>query len=185
MTKEDLEKELARPMGKKSVLKFAAIWAKNPDGITTLIDSTFHKDQTCAFRAAWILENVFELDIELLKQHVFYFLDRYPYQQNLSCRRHFSKILMLALSQKSIKNSLKDYNWEPVVEATFEWLTSKDGPVAVQVNCLDILYHLRHIDTWIVEELEAQIVFLLKDGSAAMQSRGKRVLKKINAKSRI
>jgi hypothetical protein len=70
-------------------------------------------------------------------------------------------------------------NFEPIVEATFEWLINDRTPVAVRVNCLDILYNLSNSYTWITEELKDQTRFLLKNESAAMQSRGKRVLKKI------
>jgi hypothetical protein len=40
---------------------------------------------------------------------------------------------------------------------------------------MDVLYNLKEIDGWIAGELRAQIEFQLKDGSAALQSRGKKV----------
>lgn len=71
------------------------------------------------------------------------------------------------------------YDMEPVVEKTFEWLICPRTPVAVRVNCMDILFNLKQEFPWIEEELKAQVTFFLHDGSAAMQSRGKAVLRKL------
>ena len=61
----------------------------------------------------------------------------------------------------------------------FEWLINPHTPVAVRVNCMDVLYYMSPQFPWIKEELLAQIEFYLKDGSAALQSRGKGLLKKL------
>lgn len=65
------------------------------------------------------------------------------------------------------------------MEVVFGWLIDPDTPVAVQVNCLDILLNLCSHADWIAEELGTQTRHLLRRGSAAMQSRGKRVLAKL------
>ena len=61
----------------------------------------------------------------------------------------------------------------------FEWLINLATPVAVRVNCLDILLNLRNEFPWIKEELQAQIEFYLRDGSPAMQSRGRKILRQV------
>jgi len=67
-----------------------------------------------------------------------------------------------------------------IIGTTFEWMVYPQTPVAVKVNCMDVLYNLKEIDGWIADELRAQIEFQLKDGSAALQSRGRKVLKKLS-----
>ncbi|HZG70744.1 MAG TPA: hypothetical protein VEY51_04330 [Chondromyces sp.] len=74
----------------------------------------------------------------------------------------------------------RDFDFEAVGEITFEWLINPETPVAVQANCLDILYNLSSHYDWIRDELVLQTEFLLKKASAAMQSRGKKVLRKLN-----
>ena len=44
---------------------------------------------------------------------------------------------------------------------------------------MDILFHFCKEESWIKDELRFQVQFLLKDASAALQSRGKRILKKL------
>ena len=173
---KDLEKELAKAFGKKGALERAKICGAQPGGAKDLIELSFHRDQPIGFRASWILELMFA-DRELLRNELHTFLDAYPKQKNLSCRRHFTKILMQVLNDKGFKEELRHFNWDDIIEATFEWLAG--SPVAVQVNCLDILFKLKDKESWIKEELEDQINFFLRNGTAAMQSRGKRLLKKM------
>jgi len=65
---------------------------------------------------------------------------------------------------------------ERLVETIFGWLIDPETPVAVQVNCMDILFNMRNEFDWLGEELRNQIRFLMRDGSAAMQSRGRKLL---------
>lgn len=52
-------------------------------------------------------------------------------------------------------------------------------PVATRVNCMDVLYNLSSKHPWIKDELAAQIQYHLRNPSAALASRGNRVLKRI------
>ena len=104
------------------------------------------------------------------------FLDKYISQHNNSCL--FTKILVFFSGRERIE-LLNRYELSPVIETTFEWLINSETPVAVQANCLDILFNLRHKCDWVEEELKSQVVFMLRDGTAAMQSRGKKLLEKL------
>lgn len=70
---------------------------------------------------------------------------------------------------------------EQIIETTFDWLIDPQTPVAVKVNCMDILLNFGKEQRWIPDELRSQVQFLLKDGSAAVQSRGKRILMKLKS----
>lgn len=69
-----------------------------------------------------------------------------------------------------------------LVTAVFEWLIDPSTPVAVLANCMDILYAFSGEFDWIREELGYQLVILMDRGSPALNSRGKRVFKKLNRK---
>jgi hypothetical protein len=147
-----------------------------------LIGLTCDQDSPSTFRAAWILEYLEAKFPHKFLNSVAPFIEKYPLQNNLSCKRHYTKILMHITHKNAhfeYKKAIETINFEPIVEATFEWLINNRTPVAVRVNCLDILYNLSNSYTWITEELKDHTRFLLKNESAAMQSRGKRVLKKI------
>lgn len=135
-----------------------------------------------AFRSAWVLEHIAVHDEGRFLPLLPRFLADLPHQRNHSCQRHFTKILMWVTDAKTV-NSYQEFmitaDKDQLVEVVFGWLIDTETPVAVQVNCLDILFHLCHHADWIAEELETQTRHLLQNGSAAMQSRGKRVLKKL------
>jgi hypothetical protein len=178
MTKEELLKSISQPLYKTNADKLANILSK-PESIDQLLELTFYPKKEIAFRSAWILETVYFKNPVGFVHYLNAFNDAYCLQTNLSCQRHFTKIMMDITSFKNEAYRLFNLNFEPVTDTTFEWLIDPKTPVAVQANCLDILYNLsRHYD-WIKEELISQTEFLLRDGSAALQSRGKRVLGKL------
>ena len=145
-----------------------------------LIELSLHPLQELAFRSSWVLEQMFYFRTESFSLDMEKFLDAYFQQKNYSCQRHFTKIMMtLTEETKRAKYAKIEENQNQIIETTFDWLINPDTPVAVQVNCLDILLHFSAKQDWIAEELRSHIQFLLKDGSAAVQSRGKRILKKL------
>ncbi|MXV16594.1 hypothetical protein [Hufsiella ginkgonis] len=169
-------------IGKKRVLQAAARFAGEELPVTRLLELTFAPEKEQAFRAAWILEHLATDMPDAFQPGAEAFLDRYPEQRNLICQRHYCRIMMEIAGKKNglrYKTVLEKRNLDPVIDATFEWLIQPGSPVAVQVNCLDILYLLRHRADWVTGELRLHIPFLLQGGSAAMQSRGKKVLAKL------
>ena len=59
LSADELIKEISTTLVKKKVTKLTAILQKEQFKLTDLIDITFHPDKNIAFRAAWILENLF------------------------------------------------------------------------------------------------------------------------------
>ncbi len=177
MTKVEWLPDLKNKIGKKTAQHLAQLASANVDALKYLIDMSFHHDPQIAFRAAWILECAFDFSKDCFVVCWPDFFSAYLKQNNNSCRRHYTKIMMGLSERRS--GYLDQYDLSNLVEVTFEWLIDPETPVAVQVNCLDILFNLSNRYDWIADELKAQIVFLLKDGTAAMQSRGKKLLKKM------
>ena len=140
------------------------------------------QDASVAFRAAWALEYIATHYPERFVPVFMDFLFRLPSQGNPSCQRHFTKILMLITHAKAPERYRDLYlraDRERLVETIFGWLIEPQTPVAVQVNCLDILFNMTPEFPWIKDELKQQTEFFLRDGSAAMQSRGKKILAKL------
>lgn len=135
-----------------------------------------------AFRAAWVLEYIAAHDTARFAPILSQLISLLSKLENRSCQRHFTKILMWITHPKSpdvYQQILHEADKDELVEVVFSWLIDPRTPVAIQVNCLDILHPLSQHADWIPDELEKQIHYLLLNGSPAMQSRGRRVLKKI------
>lgn len=182
MDKAGLLKEISGTLTKAGIEQLSANIAQSDLTVSDLLDLTFYPRKEIAFRAAWILEHWVLTDLENFQPYIVEFLDRYPQQANQSCRRHFAKILATLTAPHQVKSIWipEPYDLEKLVEKTFEWLIDLKTPVAVKVYCMEILFNLNPLFPWMREELEAEIVFLLKDGQAALQSRGKAILKKLS-----
>ena len=132
-----------------------------------------------AFRAAWLLEYISVHHPNRFRVVADSFFTQLSRQRNPSCQRHFTNILRQLTHPKApetYKNSLLSADRAQLVEVVFGWFVDPKTPVAVKANCMDILFQLRREFNWVGEELQLQIEFLLRDGSPAIQSRGKKVL---------
>lgn len=183
MDKQKLIARFETTFGKTMIAELTALAEDPAIPVERLLELCYDRSNAqIAFRAAWILEHVAVHDESRLLPSLPVFLARLPQQENRSCQRHFTKILMWITDAKapaSYREFLRTADKDQVVEVVFGWLIDPDTPVAVQVNCLDILLHLCGHAEWIAEELETQTRYLLQNGSAAMQSRGKRVLRRL------
>lgn len=142
-----------------------------------LLNISLEKDKTLSFRAAWVFETIVLKDTALLQGLLPQFFDNLKKQKNWSCLRSYSKILMYLTSKKNKSYHLDDKTEEELIELAFQWLIEQQCPVAVLVNCLDILNNLSKKHAWIKEELFAQISYFQKiKPSPALLSRTKRIL---------
>lgn len=180
LTTTGLIQQITNTIGKAKVLELSQILKKQNFALRDLIDLTFYPDKDIAFRAAWILENLFLKEQPIYEQELAYLLSRVPEIKHPGCQRHYAKILMHLTSKKApiaIAKKLAKIDLEPVVEKCFDWIIDPKVKVAVKVFSAEILYNLTERFTWIKDELANQIMFLMKNGSAAIQSKGKKILK--------
>lgn len=179
LTSDELIKEISTTLIKTKVVKLSAIIQKQQFSIKDLIDITFYTDKNIAFRAAWILENLFLQKPESYIENLDYLISKVKEVDNPGCKRHYAKILMHITASKapeSIKQKLSEIDLEPVVEQLFDWLIDPKVLIAVKVFAAEALFNMHDRYDWITEELANQIRFLMRDGSAAIQSRGKKIL---------
>ena len=182
LTADELIKEISVTMVKSRVVKLSAILQKQQFSLRDLIDITFHQDRNIGFRAAWILENLFLQKPTSYLHDISYLLSRIKDVTNPSCKRHYAKIVMHATSPKSpvtIQQELIKIDLEPVVEQLFDWMIDPKVLIAVKVFAAQGLFNLRNRYGWLTEELANQIRFLMRDGSAAIQSRGRKLLSQL------
>lgn len=177
MDKAALLKQITTALAKKRALSLAYDYRNS---VGEVIELSMYKDHEIAFRAGWILEFIAFSYPDQFREHLPEFIDVYLIQKNQSCQRLYTKILM-DLTKAKKERSFSESRLDAIVETTFEWMIDPQTPVAVRVNCMDILYNLRNDYEWIGEELSAQVEFFLKNGSAALQSRGKKILHKLSA----
>lgn len=183
--KDQLINEIKTTLQKSKIAELATISMQNEMAIKDIIDLTFHPEEKISFRAAWILENVYENNPGKFVPFIIYFLDGFSKQNNLSARRHFSKILAL-LSKKNalpeIKEVLMNYDTERIVETTFSWLIDEQVPVAIKSHCLNILANFNVVHSWIKDELLQTMDYLVDKESIAFFAKVKQIRKQLKIK---
>lgn len=183
MEKTEVIRLFEPTFGKTMIAELTALARNAEVPVERLHDLCYDRsNDQIAFRSAWVLEYIATHDEKRFSPLLPTFMYGLPQLQNRSCQRHFTKILMWITNPKSpetYRNFLLQADKDNLVEVVFGWLIDPDTPVAVQVNCLDIVLQLAGHADWIPEELEKQTHYLLRTGSPAMQSRGKRVLEKL------
>lgn len=179
MTRDELIAQLTSTIGKTKVDKLTRILRKQGFHLRDLVDLTFYKDKTIAFRAAWLLENVFLLNPVFYLPEIEYLLERFQYVQYPSCQRHYAKIMAHITSPKAhplIIQKIAGTDMEPVVEKSFDWMIDPSVLIAVKRFSAETLFNLRNRYNWLTDELAAQVQYLMRDGTAAIQTYGKKLL---------
>jgi hypothetical protein len=182
LTRDEFLKEISKTLVKTKVMKLTAILEQQKFALNDLVDITFYPDKNIAFRAAWILENLFLKKPETYLDDLEYLVSRIKDVNNPSCKRHYAKIMMHITAPKApaaIRERLAAINLEPVVEQLFDWLIDPKVLIAVKVFAAQALFNLRNRYPWLKEELAEQIKFLMRNGTAAIQSRGKKLLSQL------
>jgi hypothetical protein len=178
----ELIEQVSNTIGKTKVLELTRILKEQQFALRDLIDITFHSDKDVAFRAAWILENLFLQEPERYKTDLTYLLSRIKDIKHASCQRHYVKILMHITSPKAIaiiKNKINEMDLESAVEQCFDWMSDPKIKIAAKCFAAEVLFNLRDRYPWIKDELDNQLHFLMRNGSPGIQSKGRRLLAKL------
>jgi len=183
--KEQLIAAIKTTLSKSKVDLLAQIALKQASAVKDIIDLTFHPEEKIAFRAAWILENVYVNNPVGFASFAAYFLAQFPSQHHLSARRHFSKILALLTKKNApqqIKAILQAYQTDELVETTFAWLIDEKVPVAIKSHCLNILANFSIKHPWIKDELQQTMDYLVDKESIAFFAKVKQIRKQLKLK---
>jgi hypothetical protein len=179
ISQAELIKQITNSLGKPKVLELGRILSEQQFALRDLIDVTFYPDKVIAFRASWILENVLLADPLKYEPDLDYLLSRFKDVKYPGPQRHYAKILMHLTDPgmlPAIRTKLQILDLEPAIEQCFDWMIDPKVKIAVKVFASEALFNLRSSYPWVAEELENQIKFLMRNGSAAIQSRGKKLL---------
>jgi hypothetical protein len=185
MDQTELVKLLNAITGKVKVTELSRILTGQNFNLPDLIAITLHPDADIAFRAAWLLENVFLQRPEKYLPDLEYLLSQMLRVKAAGGKRHYAKIVMHITEPNAaqlIRDKVNDVDFEPIIEQLFDWMIDPQIKIAVKVCAAQALFNLRHRYNWLAEELADQLQFLMRDGTAAIQSKGKKLLRELAGK---
>ncbi len=146
----------------------------SPLELLEIIKSTI--DPRLAFKAAWALEHRLINDLELCRTYFNEIAAIFVSSRNWSLLRSLSKILLYIANND---NTFFKNNAE-VLTSCFDFIQDRECPIAVRCNIYDILLRYCYFYQEIYQEVRLSIEYDLENiSSAALLSRGKRVLKRL------
>jgi len=182
MDKTELVKQISDNIGKVKVLGLSKILHDGNFSLRDLIAITFHQNKDVAFRATWLLENVFLDNPETYLPELEFLLSGIKKVKHPGPQRHYAKIVMHITELSApqiIKDKVLQLDLEPVVEQLFEWMIDPKVKIAVKAFAAEALFNIKDRYPWVKEELAQQLQFLMRDGTAAIQSKGKKLLQQL------
>ncbi|GAB2978010.1 hypothetical protein GCM10027049_11720 [Mucilaginibacter puniceus] len=180
LTHDEIVKQLAISMGKTTVVNLSKKLKEQKFPYRDIIDLTFHPDKQVAFRMAWLMDTLYFDDPLYYLDDIEYLLQQIPIIKYPASQRHYSRIVLnltFPKAPKAIQEKLADIDLEPVVEHFFDWMIDPKVKVAVKVFVAESIFNLRDRYPWVTEELADQIRYMMRDGTAGIQSMGKKLLK--------
>ena len=180
LTHDQIVKQLTTSMGKPTVVEISKKLKEQDFPFRDVIDLTFHPDKQVAFRMAWLMDTMYYDDPLFYLDDIPYLLQQVPNINYPASKRHYSRIALNLTSPKApkaIQDMLASIDLEPVVEHFFDWMIDPKVKVAVKVFVAETIFNLRDRYPWVSEELANQIQYMMRDGTAAIQSTGKKLLK--------
>jgi len=153
--------------------KMVAEWIlSDPKQLDTLWEMILNqKPQQCG-RAVWVLEYVCFLDKSVLVQLNDKILDFFPKITDNSARRILAKLVC--------ESEIPEKYEADILNTAFDWFSNRSLPIAVRVNCMQIVYKICKKYPDIAPEIVTIIKNEISDAKPAFVCRGQKILKKLN-----
>lgn len=158
------------PVKEEAILVARSI-AENPTYLNELWDICISNEKH-SWRATWILDKVYDIAPDLVRLYLPQMIELVPSLTNESKLRQYLKLISLEPLPSNISGDFINY--------CFDVLISTTSTIAIKVYAMQILYNFSLQEPDLQNELALVIEEQMENGSAALYSRGRRILKVIN-----
>ena len=172
----DLQSLINKMMSSKEAGWIAASAIENPAILQKLLEYSLSEEKRLAFRASWTLTKVCDKFPEIIYPHLSLLVEALDQLNNESTQRSFLRILSL-----TDLNKVSNRQEGILTDHCFRALRSGFSAIAVKVYSMEILYKLSVKYPELVNELSASVNMIQNEGSAALMSRGRMILRKLAA----
>ena len=156
----------------------AAFILENINLLQELIVFSFKTENKLHVRGCYILDMVFEKQLDLVYPFAEFICENLKLLKNDSAIRCVSRFLVFLVQDNNQKNYLTKNQLEKITEASFDWLI-EDYRVAVKHPAVNILIETGKKTTWIYPELRTILEKEIEFPSPSYRSIVKKFLKMI------
>jgi 8-oxo-dGTP diphosphatase len=171
---EELQDMINRMMSMQEAEWIAISAIENPVIFERLLTYTFSDDRKLAFRASWTLTKVCDKYPEMIYPHMSMIIESLGKIDNEGVLRCLLRIISLSDIER-----VSGKHHGILAELCFSLLKSGFSAIAVKAYSMEILYKLVLQYPELGNELSATINMLQPEGTAAIISRGRQILKKL------
>jgi 8-oxo-dGTP diphosphatase len=171
---KDLQAIVNNMMSMKEAEWVATSAIENPAIFIKLLQYSNSADKKLAFRASWTLTKVCDRFPDMIYPFLDQIVESLDKIDNESTLRSFLRIISLTGIER-----IKSRQHGILADFCFNTLNSGFSAIAVKAYSMEILYRLSKIYPELANELSTSIRILMEDGSAAITSRGRMVLRKL------
>jgi 8-oxo-dGTP diphosphatase len=171
---EDLQTIVNNMMNMKEADWVAVSAIENPAIFFKLLEYSLSSDKKLAFRSSWTLTKVCDRFPEIIYPYLAQIVEALSGIDNESTLRCFLRIISLSELEK-----INTRQHGSLTDLCFGILNSGFSAIAVKAYSMEILYKLSLIYPELANELSGSIHTLMEDGTAAITSRGRIILRKL------
>ena len=171
----DLEQLILADRSKPKIMHIAKLIGDDPKQFVQLWNILMTGEKPLPQRAAWILDYCIQDHPELLRP---YFDDAIALLKNKNLHNAIHRAVAKSLSNTLIPEA---YHGE-LFSLCIDLLLSPNTKIAIKAHCMEVAFQIATPYEELREELSLVIKELLPTGSAGIQSRGNRILKKLKIK---
>ena len=148
--------------------------ANSQEDIKILFSLNKDTDHRIAWRSAYMLDLVNDVNIQALDEYLEFIMSEVPELTSQSIKRHYLRILS--------HHDLSEIAEGQLVDCCFEWLQTQETSIAVKAHCMQILFDLTKPYPELIPELSSVLENLLPFASKGEKNRAKKILKELNTR---
>ncbi|RJE75450.1 hypothetical protein [Reichenbachiella sp. MSK19-1] len=168
----DIDQLFQARFNKSTGKEIAQYILAHPDQMSTLTKHFLGKNARACQNAAWVLSTLNDMDSNLTLPYLGTFIDHLDTSPIDAVKRNTLRVLQFQDIPEEYQGKLVDH--------CFHYLTDQKQAIAVHAFAMTVLANLCVIYPDLKNELRLVVEDLMRFGSAAIQSRGKKVLKLIS-----
>jgi hypothetical protein len=173
---QSLEELLSAETSRRNTDLIAGIVLSSRDVFDELMKIYLRDEEPVSRRAVWVADVVTEKKPDWLLPWIETMTEALPSFTHDGMKRQTLRMLM--------RSPLPKKNLGVLMNICFDWLTSPKEAVAAKVYAMEILYRMSELEHDLKKELSETIEWRMEEETRGFQSKGRKILQKINKELR-